>query len=363
VQVFFVISGFVIAYSVRNARVTPGYLGNYALRRSIRLDPPYWATILFVLLLHAVLHLHLGFDSPLDVPSKMEPALSWQLLVSHLFYLQNIAAWFQGLLGYPQFENLSAGFWTLCIEVQFYLLYVVGQGIAQRLPYRDRRVPSDASPIGLLIVFAPLAVTSMFVWNAGFERGENLWWNLFVSGPGGDMWITRFFCMFFLGVSAWWVLDGRIPAAVFRVYAAAFAGRIVWQGQRHGWDDDLTIGLIAALAAGVSTYIAGRLGRLGTWLNFGIVQYLGRISYSLYLIHFPMSHVVTTLGTQVTGTSPSPAVATLWLVLALAASLAAAHILYIFVEAPSVRFAARFKRPGTSGLQPSPVKVVFPLHR
>src|SRR4051794_15898753 len=41
VQVFFVISGFVIAYSVRNARVTPGFLGNYALRRSIRLDPPY----------------------------------------------------------------------------------------------------------------------------------------------------------------------------------------------------------------------------------------------------------------------------------------------------------------------------------
>src|SRR5215467_8589533 len=46
VQVFFVISGFVIAYSVRNARVTPRYLANYALRRSIRLDPPYWTTIL-----------------------------------------------------------------------------------------------------------------------------------------------------------------------------------------------------------------------------------------------------------------------------------------------------------------------------
>jgi hypothetical protein len=40
VQVFFVISGFVIAYSVRNARITPGYLANYVLRRSIRLDPP-----------------------------------------------------------------------------------------------------------------------------------------------------------------------------------------------------------------------------------------------------------------------------------------------------------------------------------
>ena len=36
VEIFFVISGFVIAYSVRHARVTPGYLLNYALRRSVR---------------------------------------------------------------------------------------------------------------------------------------------------------------------------------------------------------------------------------------------------------------------------------------------------------------------------------------
>jgi peptidoglycan/LPS O-acetylase OafA/YrhL len=344
VQVFFVISGFVIAYSVRNACVTPRYLGNYALRRSIRLDPPYWTTIAFVLLLHAVMHLHLGFESPLDVPSKMEPGLSWQLVVSHLFYAQNIVAHFQGLRGHPQFENLSAGFWTLCIEVQFYLLYVVGQGIAQRFPHRGRKAPSDASPVGLLTVFAPLALMSLFVWNVDFPPGESRWWNWFVGGPSGDMWITRFFCMFFLGVSAWWALDGRIPRMLFWLYAAALGGRIVIQIATRGWDDDLTFGLSAALTAGVSTYVAGCLGRLGSWLNYGVLQYLGRISYSLYLIHFPMSHVITTLGTQVSGPSPSPVVATLWLVLALIASVAAAHVMYIFVEAPSVRFAARFKR-------------------
>jgi peptidoglycan/LPS O-acetylase OafA/YrhL len=334
VQVFFVISGFVIAYSVRKARVTPGYLGNYALRRSIRLDPPYWTTILFVLLLHFVMHLHLGFDSPLDVPSKLEPALSWQLIASHLLYLQNIL----------HYDNLSAGFWTLCIEVQFYLLYVVGQGIAQRFPYRGRQTPADAGPIGRLIVFAPLAVASLFLWNADFGPGSQLWWNLFISGPSGDMWITRFFCMFFLGASAWWALDGRIPAVLFWVYVVALAGRIFMQVGRAGWSDDLTVGLTAALAAGVSVYIAGRLGRLGTWLDIGVLQYLGRISYSLYLIHFPMSHVVTTFGSHVLGPSPSPGVATLWLILALAASLAAAHVMYLIVEAPSVRLAARFKR-------------------
>src|SRR5438093_125008 len=52
VQMFFVISGFVIAYSIRGARVTTGVLGSFALRRSLRLDPPYWTAIVCVLALH-----------------------------------------------------------------------------------------------------------------------------------------------------------------------------------------------------------------------------------------------------------------------------------------------------------------------
>lgn len=326
VQVFFVISGFVIAYSLRSAHVTPGYLANYALRRSLRLDPPYWATILFVLALHGVLYLQLGFDSPLDIPEKMEP-LSWQLLASHLLYLQNI-------LG---FSNLSAGFWTLCIEVQFYLLYVAGLGVAQRLPCRARRSPADAGPAGLLVVFAPAALLSLFMWSRGLDLAGRPFDN--------DMWIIRYFCMFFLGVAAWWALSARIPAGVFWLYAAAFACRVILQARETGGTDDASIGLSAALATGLSIYLAGRLGRLGTWLNWSVLQYLGRISYSLYLVHFPVGYVVTTVGSAFSDNAPSPAVATAWLALALVASLGAAHLMFVFVEAPSVRLAARFKRP------------------
>jgi peptidoglycan/LPS O-acetylase OafA/YrhL len=45
VEIFFVLSGFVISYSVRNASITPRFVGLFALRRSVRLDPPYWFVI------------------------------------------------------------------------------------------------------------------------------------------------------------------------------------------------------------------------------------------------------------------------------------------------------------------------------
>lgn len=363
VQVFFVISGFVIAYSVRNAWVTPGYLGNYALRRSIRLDPPYWTTILFVLLVHAVFALHLGFVSPLDMPEKMEDPVTWKLLLAHVLYVQNI-------LG---FENLSAGFWTLCIEVQFYLLYVTGLGVAQRFPSATKRQASDAGPWALLGLFGSLALLSLFVWHP--EVGRELWIGFFQrlnlpwlagADPSRDFWLTHFFCMFFLGCSAWWALDGRIPAWAFWSYVGLMAARVAFDcglefssalaggadiGECCSLLATCTLDLKVALVAGIAIYVLGRTGRLGTALDFRPLQYLGKISYSLYLIHFPVAHMVTSLAEVCMDKTEtfSPAMANAWLIVALAVSIAAAHVLYRLVEAPSVRLGARLKRKPAGG--------------
>ena len=103
--------------------------------------------------------------------------------------------------------------------------------------------------------------------------------------------------------------------------------------------------LKAALACGVSIVLLGRAGLLATALDWPWLQYLGRISYSLYLIHFPVAHVVTNLAELALGSPLSPPVAAMILGVALLTSLLAAHGLYLLVEAPSVRLANRFRRP------------------
>ncbi len=119
VQVFFVISGFVIAYSVHGVPISPKFLGNFALRRSIRLDPPYWTTIFFVLGLYGLARI-LGLGEDLIDPP------SWGQFFAHAFYVQDIAG----------YGNISVGFWSLCVEVQFYLALIVMLGAAQWLHRR-----------------------------------------------------------------------------------------------------------------------------------------------------------------------------------------------------------------------------------
>jgi len=43
VQVFFVLSGFVMSQTLARYTVTPRFVGNFILRRSVRLDPVYWS--------------------------------------------------------------------------------------------------------------------------------------------------------------------------------------------------------------------------------------------------------------------------------------------------------------------------------
>src|SRR5262249_46222320 len=149
-----------------------------------------------------------------------------------------------------------------------------------------------------LFLFAPLAVLSLFVWNLG---GEALPW----YDPSRDHWLSHFFCMFFLGSLAWWVMDGRLPAWLFWGYSALVISRVGYDHwtamhERHTlaksvteiqdamslarhirWDESLELSV--ALVAGISIYLLGCRGKLTTALDYRVLQYLGRISYSLYL--------------------------------------------------------------------------------
>jgi peptidoglycan/LPS O-acetylase OafA/YrhL len=305
VQVFFVISGFVIAYCLRQRQLTPSFIGEFLWRRTIRLTPPYFAIVL--------VGLALGFAPYwLGIPSSNDEAVTWGQAASHFFYLQNI-------FGY---ENLSAGFWTLCIEMQFYALCALLVWLAQ--VFEGQRDRSDKSySWSLALVSVPLGLLSLF------------WWNL---DRALDDYVIHFWCLFLAGALAWWVHDRKLPAWLLCAYLGAMAVRL-----GMSWTNEL----FAATVAGAAVLAASQTGGLSVWLNVPVLQHLGRISYSLYLVHFPLSHVLLNLGHAWTGNNVAAGLC--WMALSIVLSLFAAEVFYRLVESPCVAWSARYKRTPVSG--------------
>lgn len=303
VEVFFVISGFVIAYTIRNSRVTPRYFGNFMLRRSIRLEPPYWATI--------ALAVGVTWLSNRIRNDRVAPLPSWPQLLAHVFYLQD-------LLGYGDIVEV---FWTLCMEVQFYLTFIALAGVIQwaagrlALKHHGR---AWLYALGLL----PLGLWSLAI------QGE------LIASPNNAL-MLKFWYLFQLGVFAWWALEGTILRAHFWLFAAAITGVLAYR-----YHVESLVGLLT----GLGLFLAGRLNRLGA-LSERPLQYFGRISYSLYLVHTviggPFAYYFPR---RFCGPELTPTQALAFFIAAMVAAVIAAQLMYMLVERPSVQLSRRWKR-------------------
>lgn len=303
VNVFFVLSGFVIARSVRHGSMTLGYFGRFVLRRSIRLDPPYWTAIaLEVLLIYGGLALF---------PSLGTPAPTVPQLLSHLAYLQDI-------LGYGQLIPI---FWTLCYEFQFYLVLVgvlvAGRQVAQ---WTSRRVANGA----LAILFAALFLASI--------GAHHSWINGVPHGLALDRWYE-----FFTGVIAWWVVSGVLPLAT--LFAAWGFNAVL---ARH--PDSLIEGILVVVVSTICL-LSARYPSFDCRFKVRPLQFLGAISYSLYLYHASISWRVVSLVQHFAGLSLSARVGTLTWVAAVGAALVTGYLGWRIIEVPSMQLARRVTLP------------------
>lgn len=306
VQILLVISGFVIAYTLRRTWVTPTEMYWFIGRRLVRLVPCYWVTIATVLLIDIACRHFWELSTPTDSPPTMAR------VAAHMTFLQDVF----GL------ESLSAGMWTLCIEMQFYFVAILGWGLAQRcFPRPDKNDPRPSS-WALLAAFAPVAIFSLYHWR---------------NQPETEIWVIHFLWMFFIGMATWWTIDRTIPLMFF-VGLILIALRNLYVDAEWRYENSV------ALFTAISIFVAGRLDRLNAWLNIPPLQFLGKISYSLYLIHFPICHVLTSAGWRWCQDSPTPFQAACILLTSLVCSIVGGYVLYVLVEAPSARWAARMKQ-------------------
>jgi peptidoglycan/LPS O-acetylase OafA/YrhL len=230
VPVFFVLSGYVIAMTAARYPFTSVTGCRFVLRRLVRLAPPYWAMVVLI-----AVTLIAGRSAGYFRTVTITPV---QIAV-HLAYAQELL----------RFPPLDVAYWTLCLEVQFYLTFAVFAVVVHKY-----------SPGVQAGWFVALTVGSVLV-------------DLFGVLP--PAWFPRLWHQFGIGVVTWYA--GRQRSAQVALVVLLVA--LVVLGVYRSHAADITVSLVAALLLCPGRWFVHAPARLGVMLG------LGRISYSLYLVH------------------------------------------------------------------------------
>ena len=145
----------------------------------------------------------------------------------------------------------------------------------------------------------------------------------------------KFWYLFQLGVMAYWAVSKQLRDSDFIAYAVLVAAVLAWH--------PFFLGIVGWLA-GTGFYVAAKLGHLES-LDYAPLQFLGRRSYSFYLIHFVIGMpFVTFFAQKLFGSSLSLAEAIVSMAVALAVSIAGASLFYRYIERPSIDFGRSLKQ-------------------
>ncbi|MCE9546377.1 MAG: acyltransferase family protein [Planctomycetia bacterium] len=309
--VFFALGGYVMARTMSERTWRFADLGRFLLGRYCRLAAPYLVVVAVAVAACAIAR---GY-----IPeSVIGPPLTWQQVAAHVFFLQDILD-----QRYPgRFESLSTGLWFVGIYFQLVVLYAVllclRDAVARRLGPRGRGTAQRM----MMAVCWTLAIASLFY----FNRYDH--WNV---------WAVYFFCHLFLGIMVYEGLKNTRGQILFWIYVALM-GLAVGQGLllTNAWRWRLIDSLVPALLL----FAGGKLALIDRWPRSRIVGYLGRSSYSFFLVHFSVLVLVATLWVRAGWNTPWAAVA--GLLVAAMLSLAAAAVIYRWVEVPVERVVRRY---------------------
>lgn len=307
VDVFFVISGFLITgLLVREIeRAGTISLRNFYARRIRRLLPAS-ATTLFAVAIAAAVWM---------------PVSEWRSLatelVTSMFYVQNLLMVVRQVdyLAYDASPSPLLHFWTLSVEEQFYifwpLLMLAMASLARMKCWPLRRVLWLSLGTVCLLSLGHSIHISFVDPAPGYFLTTTRVWEL---GVGGLLAIARPD----LKVAPW----GRQVLAwtgllAIAVSALFYSHRLPFPGYEALLP---TLGAAAIIYASLDSNAA-----LGRWFSTGPMQYLGTVSYSLYLWHWP----VLIFYPFVTGRQSDSFQDGLVVVLV---SLALAHLCHRFVE-------------------------------
>src|SRR5688572_7720594 len=332
VDLFFVLSGFLITGILLDSRGNERYFSTFYARRTLRIFPLYYLVLLLALVvLPKFPAVHAVVAGPIDVPPQ------WP----YWLYLTNFAiadrGWVHGWVDVA---------WSLAIEEHFYLVW----------PLLVWLCPPRVVALLCAVILLAEPAARVFLRASEDQPVHSLpiyvltWFRLDGLALGALLAVAQRRGLFP-------VLDRWVPVVVILgvagIIACTILGGHTWWWNR--WMQQYGYSLIAitagAMLVGAISRPAGSL-----WprmLSAGWLRAFGKYSYGLYLIHLPVmravrEYVFNPLEYETFGMGPWQA-QMLYYGAATAPAFALAWLSWRFFESPILRLKTRFPYPRPSG--------------
>lgn len=330
VQLFFVLSGFLITGILLNEKGTPHQFRNFYARRALRIFPLYY------LILIAVIYVlpQLG-SKPAEMSNVSGGMWYW-------FFLENWVIPFYGGGG-----GLSH-FWSLAVEEQFYLVWPFAIIFLARRPL-------------VFICFALIATALIFRVVLIAYYPEIAKWAAY------EFTIVRWDALAIGALLAFAVRDEactrRLDGVANKVAAVLLLYVLVYIVLFHNFAAVETVlsafnQTIVAILAAVMLFRGIQAGRsdsagLPRLLHSRALGDIGKYSYAIYIFHFPVILTINPLWADCCSTlqQGSPVISTVLRIAAAAVvSYLLARVSWLFVEAPALRLRTYFMPSGSRTL-------------
>jgi peptidoglycan/LPS O-acetylase OafA/YrhL len=338
VDLFFVLSGFLITRILYRTQFDPHYLRVFYARRALRIFPLYFGVIALLVVLEPLLHLHL-----------------WRALPYYLTYTANLRTagpiYFHDV---PGNAWIISHFWSLQVEEQFYLAWPLLLALL--------RTPRNIVLGALAGCGVAIGVRCYFVVHAA--QFPNEYWpyaftpcridSLLIGAALAICWHSR--ARSLLASIAPWMLGGcSLVLLVDGCYRREF----------HPTGDPflMTIGytLVALGGAALIVLVLSReLCR--NMFERKTLCLLGKYSYGIYILHFIWNYFLSDQLRQAIFAvthSKALAVGTTGLVV-ISISILNAYLSYEFFEKKMLRLKRHFVYSGAAGSEPGLRRRLFP---
>ncbi|TAN21516.1 MAG: acyltransferase [Acidobacteria bacterium] len=319
VDLFFVLSGFLITSILLASRERPHYFSTFYARRTLRIFPIYYC-LLVIYLLAAV-----AWGGP----------QSWTYWTMHALYLSSVVAYFHGwLFQAPVFVYAGlAVLWSLSIEELFYLMWA---------PVVRWVRPARLWPL-LAAVILTAPVLRFAIHTHAFPEYEFLPARFDSLAWGAALALLLRYRSNLQKLPQWLRGVGLSAGGAFALLALATGG-----SRSNLWMATFGYSLLAIAFAGLIGWTvlrAGSTAPLCRFLRLRPARQLGTVSYTTYLIHYPALALVGAAATTWWGLQLNGSVAGVFgrdlISLALALLVAAAS--WRWLESPLLQLKDHWK--------------------